>query len=281
MKVFRSRNFEEFQKHQELNQSFAREIREYEEAFEGNGETQFTVSGFSYPAQMMVDFSVDYLYSVPGKINWRERVTCPVTNLNCRLRASLHALDFELAPYPTSKIFISEQVTPLYNYLKPLYPNLVGSEFLGSSILSGTINAEGVRHEDLTALSFSDGELDFILSFDCFEHFPDFIHAFRECSRVLKPHGKMLWSVPFVASQSSNIIRATLNDGEVIHHLPAEYHGDPINKQGCLCFTHFAWEMLDQVRASGFRDSYALSFSSKVFGYLGGEQLLFVATKGQ
>jgi SAM-dependent methyltransferase len=279
MKLFRSRTLEDFKNHQSLNQQEAQEIKAFEKHYENNGLTQFSIPGFSYPAQQTVDFLVDYLYSVPGKINWRERVSCPITNLNCRLRASIHILDLELAPYPTSKIFISEQVTPLYNYLQPLYANLVGSEFLGFGIKSGTTNAQGVRHEDLTALSFGDNELDFVLSFDCFEHFPDFTKAFKECSRVLKPKGKMLLSVPFVSSQQNNIIRATVAEGKIIHHLPEEYHGDPINEKGCLCFTHFAWEMLDQVRASGFSDCYALSFSSKIFGYLGGEQILFVAVK--
>lgn len=222
---------------------------------------------------------MDYEYSVGGRINWRERVMCPVTNLNNRLRACVHLLDVELAPYEDDRIFISEQVTPLYQFLKPKYRNLLGSEFLGFDKVSGSVNEHGVRHEDMTALSFETDSLDYILSFDCLEHFPSFEDAFKECSRVLRPGGKMMWSVPFVKTNSKNTIRAKIVDGVVEHLLPPEYHGDPVNTAGCLCFTHFGWEMLDQVRSSGFKDAYAVPYGSREFGYLGTGSLVFFASK--
>jgi hypothetical protein len=37
--------------------------------------------------------------------------------------------------------------------------------------------------------------------------------------------------------------------------------------------------MLDEVRRAGFRDAYALAYWSDMFGYLGTEQFVFVATK--
>lgn len=204
---------------------------------------------------------------------------CPITKLSNRLRASVHFLDIELAPYDNDRIFISEQVTPLYRFLKPRYPNLVGSEFLGFDKTPGSVTEHGIRHEDMTALSFESNSLDYILSFDCFEHFPSFEQAFAECARVLKPGGKMMWSVPFFTTRAENTIRAQVVNGVVEHILPPEYHGDPVNTAGCLCFTHFGWEMLDQVRRSGFTDAYAVPYGSREFGYLGAGQIVFFAQK--
>src|SRR5690606_12010607 len=101
-----------------------------------------------------------------------------------------------------------------------------------------------------------------------------------ECCRSLKPGGRLVFSVPFIRNAERNVVRATLAaDGEITHLLPPEYHGDPLSDAGCLCFYHFGWEMLDELRAAGFAKACALVYWSRELGYLGGEQLLFVATK--
>jgi hypothetical protein len=33
-----------------------------------------------------------------------------------------------------------------------------------------------------------------------------------------------------------------------------EYHGDPTQSSGCLCYYHFGWDLIDAMRAMGFRD---------------------------
>jgi hypothetical protein len=37
--------------------------------------------------------------------------------------------------------------------------------------------------------------------------------------------------------------------------------------------------MLEQVRANGFSDAYAIPYGSREFGYLGAGQIVFVAVK--
>jgi len=59
-----------------------------------------------------------------------------------------------------------------------------------------------------------------------------------------------------------------------------EYHGDPISEKGVLCFTIFGWEILDEFREAGFSDVYSVLIWSDVFGYLGSEQIFFIASKG-
>jgi hypothetical protein len=90
----------------------------------------------------------------------------------------------------------------------------------------------------------------------------------------------LLFSAPFVATSEKNIVRAYVsNTGEVIHLLSPEYHGDLFRSEGCLCFHHFGWEILDELKTIGFKDAKGLLYWSRELGYLGGEQVLFVATK--
>jgi hypothetical protein len=70
-----------------------------------------------------------------------------------------------------------------------------------------------------------------------------------------------------------------LEDKTVEHLLPPEYHDDPLSGAGCLCFQTFGWEMLDQVKQAGFTKVWALLYYSIDFGYLGDEQIQFLAEK--
>lgn len=256
------------------------ERKNLEQRFTPSRNKSFTVPGFSYPARRLVKFRCDFAYSDGQTVNWRERLICPITKLNNRLRASVHLADGEIGVTTSDKIYITEQVTPLYKYLSGRYPQMIGSEFLGDSVPRGSTNANGIFNQDLTSLSFTDESFDVVLSFDCFEHMPDFDLGMREVARVLKPGGRMMWSVPFRSDLDSNLVRAThSDDGEILHHEPPEYHGDPVNTAGCLCYTHFGWQMLDQVKNCGYSKAYAVVYWSDVFGYLGTENFIFVAIK--
>ncbi|MEO0369235.1 MAG: methyltransferase domain-containing protein, partial [Pseudomonadota bacterium] len=157
---------------------------------------------------------------------------------------------------------------------------LIGSEFLGLKVRPGKTNIRGIRNENLTDLSFEPNTIDKILSFDCFEHIADYKTALLECNRVLRTGGSMLCSVPFHRGSAHNIVRATvLDNGEIQHHTEPEYHGDPLSSQGCLSYYTFGWEFLDDLREAGFSTVYAALIWSDIFGYLGNEQIAFVATK--
>lgn len=278
MRVFRIRDYPQYCVHLSKMRGLHAQYQATEQSLVPAGCQEFTVSGFSYPAGRTVDFAVDFRFSSQGRVNWRERLVCPITGLNNRMRAAFHLLHLEASPYPDDAVYISEQVTPLYRFLAPRVCNLTASEYLGSKVPLGGTDENGIRNEDLTRLTFPDQSFDCVVSLDCFEHFPSYRRAFEECRRVLKPGGRMLCSVPF-SGLRENTVRARLaDDGTVQHLLEPIYHGDPMSKEGCLCFTHFGWEMLDQLRAAGFRDAYAALFWSKEFGYLGGEQILFVAS---
>jgi hypothetical protein len=280
MNIFRIRSYAEYCTHAARNKQSIDEHIAYLEKVLPNTQKVFSVSGYSYTAGKQVQFLVDFQHSGDsGTVNWRERVCCPETYFNNRMRATFHLFDIEMEPYTDIRLYITEQVTPIYKYFLDKFPNTTGSEFLGDELSFGGINKNGVRNETLCALSFPDQSFDALVSLDVLEHIPDYEQAFRECARVLKDGGKMMWSVPFIPSSPSNFVRAKIERGEIVHIQPPEYHGDPLSGNEILCFQHFGWEMFDQMRAAGFRDSYALCYHSREFGYLGGEQFMFVAIK--
>lgn len=230
-----------------------------------------------------VVFHVDRAYgfvNADGSIrpNWRERVVCPICRLNNRMRAAIHFFQDVCAPAATSRIYLTEQTTPLFRRVAAQYPDTVGSEYLGSTIPFGTNDPRGIRNESLAQLSFPAASFDYILSFDVFEHIPNYLDAFAECLRSLKPGGAMVFTVPFDHVSQDNIVRARLDSSGAIEHLlPPEYHGDPMNSAGCLCFYHFGWNLLDELRGLGFADVAAYFYWSREFGYLGGDQMIFLA----
>lgn len=245
-----------------------------------DGKSPFVVTAYSYPAGQTVDFQVDFKYAAPNEVNWRERVVCPVTGLNNRMRATIHLFDIEMNAYPESSIYLTEQVTQTFRYFSSNYRNTIGSEYLGDSIPLGEVNLSGVRNENLCSLTFSSESFDAIVSLDVMEHIPAYSDAFRECYRCLRPGGKLMWSAPFLAGSEENVIRARLGeDGEIQHILEPEYHGDPLTQGGVLCFTHFGWKVLDELKSAGFTDAYAIPYQSVKFGYLGPETFLFFAVK--
>ena len=282
MKIHRIRSSQEFATHFRRNAPYNEQhFRELARYVPLQGTAAFTVPGFSYTAGEKVDFAVDHVHArADGGINWRERVICPVTGLNNRMRASVHLFDIEMNVYPDSTIYLTEQVTPTFRFFAQKFEHVVGSEFLGNTVPYGTTNSSGVRNENLCALTFANAALDAIVSLDVLEHIPNFTDALKECYRCLKPGGRLMWSAPFAPNSERNIVRAVLEpNGTITHLLPPEYHGDPLDREGVLCYTHFGWEVFTQLKSVGFTDAYAIPYQSLEFGYLGHESLMFFATK--
>ena len=235
-----------------------------------------TIIGYSVAAGKMVDFTLQR--AGDGSVNWRESVVCPVTGLNNRMRAAHHLFEFECKPDQQTQIYITEQTTPFYAFMKSRFPNTVGSEFM-TDTPNGAENADGVRSEDLTKLTFPDQSFDCILSFDVLEHVPDFKRALAECHRVLKDDGRAYITVPFTFG-AETLVRAKIDEGgDIIHILEPEYHGDPISNGGILCFYHFGWSFIEDLKQAGFSDAYAAVYWDPGFGYLGVMQSIIVAVK--
>lgn len=239
-----------------------------------------TLPGFSIPAAKMVDFTIDERLVLPeGGINLRETVNCPLTHFNSRMRAVIDAI-LRFEDDATSRIYVSEQVTPLFKFLRSNFPFIVGSEFLGNSIPLGSEDKAGVRNEDSTRLTFENERFDAICSFEVLEHIPNYHQALEEAYRVLRKGGRFYFTAPFIPVRNEHLIRAQLKGSEIVHLMEPEYHGDPVTGRGILCFQHFGWEISRELTTIGFSDVKAFVFDELEFGYYTADPVLvFQATK--
>lgn len=216
---------------------------------------------------------------------WTETSTCSACGMNSRMRAVLaHVLDH--GPITEqAECYLAERLTVSFNAFAKVFPKLTTSEFLGPDRTPGESvfvarHATKVRHEDLTRLSFKDQSFDWVITQDVFEHVPDFAEAFRQCARVLRPEGRLVFTVPFSSALSKTQIRARLRpDGAIEHLLPPEIHGNPIDGNGSLCFQNFGWDILDTLRTSGFREATANFYWGPWSGHIGIGAVVFSAKR--
>ncbi len=90
--------------------------------------------------------------------------------------------------------------------LRPRLP-VAGTHFLDlSPAVTARLNEHGglARTGEITALPFADGSFDLVTAFDVIEHVEDDGQVFDELTRVLKPEGCLIFSVPLHAAYWTN-----------------------------------------------------------------------------
>ena len=246
---------------------------------------EFTVDGFCVPCNKKVSFLVDMKsggqqHADGWTPNWRERLECPLCHMNNRQRLVATLVKQELSNRQGKSVYFMEQVTPIFNWANKTFKQhqLIGSEYLGHEYSGGTV-INGIRHEDVENLSFSDGQIELIVSNDVFEHVPNPTIAFAECARVLSPSGIMLSTIPFHSEKELTAIRAKIINGNVEHLSPPAFHGNPVSSDGSLVFNDFGWDLLRVIKDSGFSDVAVDVYASLEYGHFGHGQLVFRACK--
>ncbi|HWS77303.1 MAG TPA: methyltransferase domain-containing protein [Thermomonas sp.] len=235
-----------------------------------------SVPGYCWICQAPSRFLYDLQYSNGHDVNWRERLVCTGCGLNNRLRLTVQVIDAEGL---RGRGYLTEHVTPLARLLRDRFPGLVTSEYLGPEHAPGQVSRKGIRHEDLRGLSLADAATDFVVSCDVLEHIADYGAALRELARILVPGGLALITVPFLLHAADNLVRARLEGGQVVHLLEPEYHGDPVGGQGVLCYYHFGWQLLEDLRQAGFADAWLDLYWSADYANLGGPQVFVMARR--
>lgn len=192
-----------------------------------------------------------------GWANVMEGMVCEC-GLNGRMRGILASVDsLEVSDGPLTDAIVFEHVTPMFPLLRERLPQLAGSEFLGPECQPGTLHETRgllVRHESMLAPTYAEASLDLVMHFDVLEHIPDPVAALVQCWRILRPGGRLLFSCPFYEELNESIIRARIEDGQLLHDLPPCYHGNPVDGDGALVFTQFGWDMLGMIERAGFVD---------------------------
>jgi len=213
-------------------------------------------------------------------VNWRETLKCPQCHLVNRWRGCLHLFNAICKPGEHDRIYITEALTPVHELISGIYPNLESSEYFPQAQPGEKVKTHSrvIRNEDVTDLSFESESFDAVLSFDVLEHVPDYRAAIEEFYRVLDIGGYLILTVPF-NFQFKTLVRAIVNDQGVIEHLTEPcYHGDPLSDQGVLAYYDFGMELLDQFKATGFKKSFVVCYTSNYWGYPS-RNVAFVARK--
>ena len=221
--------------------------------------------------------------------SWRESGGCNDCGAITRIRLAAEWFHRAAANTSQPRIYLTEQLTPLYKVLRTAFPDIVGSEFTpdekerskASLQLQGYLRnpMATIRHEDVCKLSFAHESFDLIGSFDVLEHVPDYKQALREFRRVLRDGGQLILTVPFLNASPATLVRARIESGALVHLEPPEYHGNPtIPGDGVLCFYHFGWDLLDALRSAGFRSVAMLDAWGEETA-LFGDQNAIIATR--
>lgn len=100
----------------------------------------------------------------------------------------------------------------------------------------------GIRHENIQALTFSDESLDLILTSEVFEHVADPWAGFKEVRRVLRPHGRHIFTVPDIPGS----LTARRESAQPVFHI------DPLRPEGALVITDFGDDLPNLLRRLGF-----------------------------
>lgn len=245
-------------------------------------DESWEVAGHCHVCERSSAFGLDFLWSDGRTPNFRERLVCKFCGLSNRQRFTFTFVrDVLRARRGQGRAYIYEQTTPFYHAARDGWSaaEIIGSEYLGHERRSGDV-VDGILHQDALALSFADGEFDVIVANDVYEHVPDDGAAFREAARVLADDGRLIFSIPFFAAHQKTRRRARLDAGKLVNIEPPVFHGNPIDPSGSIVFFDYGWDILDRLRESGFRDSYAIAYYKPSCGYIGdGVQLLFVAER--
>ena len=158
----------------------------------------------------------------------------------------------EVSGLPGLHVYELSARGPLVNWLRRHAGKVTCSEYLDGVPAGETVG--GVQCQDVRRLTYAAGSFDVCTSTEVLEHVSEDTLGFAELHRVLRPGGRLIFSVP-LSGREKTIERARLKDGKIEHLLPPEYHGDRIRGQGrVLAYRNYGLDILDRVRAAGFSD---------------------------
>jgi len=175
------------------------------------------------------------------------------------------------------RVYEASSRGPVYEFLRER-----AGEFMCSEYFDDTPPGElrdGVRCEDLQALSFEADAFDLCTSTEVFEHVPDDAAGFAELLRVLRPGGDLIFTIPLHGAERT-VERAHRIDDEIEYRLEPVYHDDRIRgRGGVLVFRDYGHDVVDRLLDVGF-ESARIEDAGDVTG-MGHRSPVVVATKAK
>jgi SAM-dependent methyltransferase len=161
-----------------------------------------------------------------------------------------------LARSPTVSAYELSSRGPIYAFWRRRAASFTSSEYF-DDVPAGEWR-DGIQCQDVQNLTYANGSFDICSSTEVFEHVPDDRQGFSEVSRVLKPGGYFVFTVPLHDAEST-LERAALVDGQLLHLQPPVYHGDRMRGfRGVLCYRDYGRDIISRLLDSGFAEVSAV-----------------------
>lgn len=153
-----------------------------------------------------------------------------------------------LEPYA---IFETQSDGALHAALAQL-PGYLCSEYF-EDVPSGQQGPGNIRCEDLHGLSFPKESFDLVITQDVLEHVRHPDRAIREITRVLKPRGVHIFTVPIRLDREETVPRVDVSGEQDRFLVPPVYHDDSIRMEGTLVYNDFGNDLLRLIDSTGMR----------------------------
>jgi SAM-dependent methyltransferase len=186
--------------------------------------------------------------SFTAKESWfRDNLFCSACGSIPRERALMKVIsDF----YPNWRDLVMHESSPgdrgASTKLRREFENYTSSHFY-PNIKGGQVNTNsGYHFENIEKRTFPDNSFDLFITQDVMEHIFDAEEAFKEISRVIRPGRAHIFTVPLINKvKKSERWASRSEDGEIIYHHPAEYHGNPVDSKGALVTMHYGYDIVN------------------------------------
>jgi SAM-dependent methyltransferase len=155
------------------------------------------------------------------------------------------------------RIWEPGRLGPLRHYLRRL-PNYVGSDYWPDAQPGD--ERDGLRCENVMALTFANASFDLVVTSDIFEHVRRPDEGFAEVHRVLRPGGVHVFSIPLqIPMRERTLVRVDTSGDEDIHLEQPRYHGGGNTKH--LVYNDFGADLVARLAEFGF-ETDIVPFSS-------------------
>jgi SAM-dependent methyltransferase len=179
----------------------------------------------------------------------RDQYKCRICGTIPRNRALRNAINTFLPDWQQRQVHESSPGGEFSYYLKRHCPGYTSSHYY-ADVPRGELKGKH-RSEDLTQLTFPDASFDLFVTSDVFEHVFHAEKAFAEISRVLKPGGMHIFSMPWYPKLEKSELRAKLLDkGQIEYLKEPDYHRNPVDEKGSLVTTDWGRDFCDIIYKS-------------------------------
>lgn len=188
---------------------------------------------------------------------FRDHYHCPNCKSIPRERALLHVLS---KVYPHYKNLIIHESSPSFRATSLKLKN-TAQNYSYSYYIEGKKSGEYLEKfncycQDLGNTSFQENIFDIVITQDVMEHIFNIENIFKEIARILKIGGSHIFTTPLVNKNKPTVQRALFENGNIIYLLPAQYHGNPIDKNGSLVTYDLGYDIAKFIPANCFFTIY-------------------------